>query len=245
MVVDDEEPARRRLVRMLAALENEGEGVEVAGEAENGLAAIAALERARPDLLLLDIEMPELDGIELVARHGYLPPVVFVTGHDQHAVRAFDLHAVDYLLKPVRPERLAEALRRARARIQPAADSFCALAAAGRAVAPASVPRIVTRSRGMIRLFDARAVTRFAAAHKYTVFTLDGEEHLCEEALSTLVARLRPYGFIRVHRAELVNRAAITAVEARGGVYQLRLRDGQTVRASRRLVAGLKKELGL
>jgi DNA-binding LytR/AlgR family response regulator len=95
MVVDDEEPARRRLVRMLAALENEGEGVEVAGEAENGLAAIAALERARPDLLLLDIEMPELDGIELVARHGYLPPVVFVTGHDQHAVRAFDLHAVD------------------------------------------------------------------------------------------------------------------------------------------------------
>jgi len=103
----------------------------------------------------------------------------------------------------------------------------------------------VTRSRGTIRLFDARAVTRFAAANKYTVFTLDGEEHLCEEALSTLAARLRPYGFIRVHRAELVNRTAITAIEARGGVYQLRLRDSQTVRASRRLVAGLKKELGL
>jgi len=241
LVVDDEEPARRRLVRMLGM----HDGVEVVGEAENGLAAIAALERARPDLLLLDIEMPELDGLELVARHGWLPPVVFVTGHDEHAVRAFDLYAVDYLLKPVRSERLAEALLRARTRVRPAAESFRALAAGGGAEATAAAPRIVTRLRGTIRLFDACIVTRFSAANKYTVFMVDGEEHLTEEPLAALAERLRPYGFIRVHRAELVNRAAIRAIDAKQGVCQLQLSDGQTVNVSRRLVAALKSELQL
>lgn len=236
MVIDDEAPARRRLARML----EQQEGIELAGEAGNGLDALAAIERERPDLLLLDIEMPGVDGLALVARYAPLPPVVFVTGHDEHAIRAFELNAVDYLLKPVRRERLAEALQRSRARMRLAADSFQALPACA---AVSTTPRVVTYSRGAVRLFDVRVITRFGASHKYTVFSAEGEEHLTEEPLSALAERLRPHGFVRVHRAELVNRSAIRALESNQGRHEIHLDDGQVVRVSRRELAALRATL--
>src|ERR1043166_215273 len=167
LVVDDEAPARRRLCRMLEELA----GVEVAGEAENGWDALAAVDRIQPDLLLLDINMPGLDGLELAARYAHLPPVVFVTAHDEHAVRAFELNAVDYLLKPVRAERLAEAIARARVRVTAASDCFSALPKVSRPAA--AVPRVVTHDRGTLRFFDARIITRFRAFEKYTSFLVD------------------------------------------------------------------------
>ena len=236
-MVDDELPARRRLVRMLEQLP----GVEVAGQAGDGLAALAVVADARPDLILLDINMPGLDGLALAARHAHLPPVVFVTAHDEHAVRAFELNAVDYLLKPVRPERLAVALQRAEARRLPAPDGFAALGIDPRTAGP----RVVTHERGVVRLFDARDITRFSAADKYTAFRVGGEEHLTEEPLSQLEERLAPHGFVRIHRGELVAAAAVRSLDVADGAHRVHLSDGQVARVSRRLVTTLRKQLGI
>jgi DNA-binding LytR/AlgR family response regulator len=239
LVVDDEAPARRRLRRML----EEAGGVERVEEAADGVAALAVVGVLKPDLLLLDIQMPGLDGLALAAAHADLPPVVFVTAHDEHAVRAFEVNAVDYLLKPVRPERLAEALRRARARgRRSAAESFRALTSAG---ASEEVPRIVTHERGTTRLFDARAIDRFWSADKYTLFRAGGGEHVTEEPLSLLAARLAPWGFLRVHRAELIRIAAVRALSSGHGVHEVHLMDGQVSRVSRRLTGVLRRELGI
>lgn len=236
-MVDDEVPARRRLVRMLEQLP----GVEVAGQAGDGLAALAAVGEVRPDLILLDIHMPGLDGLALAARHAHLPPVVFVTAHDEHAVRAFELNAVDYLLKPVRPERLAVALQRAEARRVPADGGFAALGVDSRTAGP----RVVTHERGAVRLFDARDITRFSASDKYTAFRVDGEEHLTEEPLSQLEERLAPHGFVRIHRGELVAAAAVRSLDFTDGAHRIHLSDGQVARVSRRMVTALRTQLGI
>jgi two-component system LytT family response regulator len=236
LVVDDELPARRRLTRMLAALD----GIAAVDEATSSLEALAAVERARPDLLLLDIHMPGLDGLSLAARYADLPPVVFVTAHDEHAVAAFAVHAVDYLLKPVRPQRLAEAIDRARTRGPLPPGAFNVL----RSPARSTAPRVVTHQRGEIRFFDALTVTRFWAEAKYTMFRAHGGEHLTTESLSALADPLTSHGFVRVHRRELVRGSAIRALRLTGGVHTVELDDGQTPQVGRRAVAALKRLLG-
>ena len=230
LVVDDEAPARRRLVRMLREVPD----VVVSGEAESGASALEAIERLRPDLLLLDIEMPELDGLALATRS--VPPVIFVTAHERHAIPAFEVDAVDYLLKPVRQQRLIQALEKAARRI------------GGSALAAESNPpaaRIVTFDRGATRMFDARKLTRLWSSEKYTVFFADGAERLTAETLSMLEKRLAPFGFIRVHRGELIRASAVRSLQTRGGVLEVELEDGQIARVSRRLVAALKAQLDL
>jgi DNA-binding LytR/AlgR family response regulator len=234
VVVDDEPVARRHLIRMLSALD----GVEVVGDAGDGVCALDAIARTRPELLLLDIHMPGLDGLALAARYAELPPVVFVTAYDEHAVKAFELGAIDYLLKPVRPGRLAQAIDRAGARGS-ARASFQALAPA----AADHVPRVVTSERGALRLFDARTITRFRAMDKYTAFLADGREHLTEEPLAALEDRLRHHGFVRVHRGELVALAAIESLTTGDAGHEARLHDGQVARVSRRLLALLKRQV--
>jgi DNA-binding LytR/AlgR family response regulator len=235
LIVDDEAPARRRLGRMLAAL-----GVVIAGEAENGDEALALLQALRPDVLFLDIQMPGLDGIGLARAHVELPAIVFVTAWDRYAVQAFEVEAVDYLLKPVRPERLAEAVERLRSR-RP--DGAAVARTLDKLSAPS--PRVVSTSRGVVRLFDAEAITRFRASDKYTVFRADGEEHLTEESLDALELRLAGKGFQRVHRSELVRLDAITALHVSDGLFEAELRDGQHARVSRRSMADLRRALGV
>jgi DNA-binding LytR/AlgR family response regulator len=239
LVVDDEAPARRRLIRMLEEIP----GVDVVGEAAGGLQALASLSRTQPDLMLLDICMPELDGLALASRYTHLPSIVFVTAHDEHAVRAFECNAVDYLLKPVRPERLAEAIRRARARGAPASESLRALPPTE--ARQSAAPRVITHDGGTLRLFDACSVTRFWASDKYTLFVAEGREQMTEEPLSSLEERLAAHGFVRVHRAELVRSSAIRALRSEHGVCEVCLDDGQVARVSRRSIALLKRELGL
>lgn len=227
LVVDDEPPARRRLSRMLRALPE----VEVIGELEDGHALLARLPELAADVVFLDIRMPGLDGLTLAAQARALPAVVFVTAYGEHAVDAFDVDAVDYLVKPVRAERLAAAIERVRAR------------AFGKAPPPAPTVRITTTASGRIEVFEPSRITRFWAAHKYTTFLVDDCERLTEESLSTLAQRLAAHGFLRVHRAELIRADAVRALESGPDGHVAVLSDGQRVRVSRRCVGELKRTL--
>ena len=230
LVVDDEEPARRRLVRMLERLG----GVEVVGEAGDGEQALELVRERGPELLLLDIDMPEMDGLELAELPG-VPLVIFTTAHAEHAVRAFEVAAVDYLLKPIARERLAEAIERARAR-------------AGRSAAPAAStepPRITARSGGTVHVIDASEITRFHATDKVTIFVHEGRELVLDDSLNALEERLRAHGFFRTHRSELVSLAAVKALHSDGGSTTVELRDGSRAAVGRRVVAELKRRLGI
>ncbi|MBK7862565.1 MAG: response regulator transcription factor [Archangiaceae bacterium] len=221
LVADDEAPARRRLIRLLAAVG----GVEVVGEAENGERAIAAARQLAPDVLLLDVEMPGLDGLAVAAAEG-MPPVIFITAHEEHAVAAFGVNAVDYLLKPVAAARLADALGKVRLRFtRPGAAC------------------ITTRSGNTVQFFAAAEIARFSASQKYTVFHVAGDEHLTKESLDALETRLEPAGFVRVHRAELVRVSAIRAFTATALEHHVTLESGERVPVSRRYAAALKARL--
>jgi DNA-binding LytR/AlgR family response regulator len=238
LVVDDEAPARRRLVRQLA----EVPGVELAGEAEDAETTLRAIEAHAPDVVLLDIRLPGVDGLTLAQRHADLPPIIFVTAYDEFAVQAFEVNAVDYLLKPVRQERLAAALERARGRARASREQ---VSRALQTVAPVDPTRVVTVSRGEVRFFDARTITRFWSSEKYTMFRAEGEEHLTEEPLGLLEERLGASGFVRVHRAELVHVPSVRALRQEDGASEVVLADGQVARVSRRSVAAIRAALGL
>lgn len=237
LIVDDEPLALQRLRRLL----NELGGVEVVGEATDAEGALRLVGLAGPDVLFLDIRMPGLDGLALAARYSNLPPVIFVTAHDEFALQAFDVGAVDYLLKPVRPERLAQALERAKVRAPgDRADQRFLEAQAHR-----GPPRVVATHRGETWLFDARNITRFWSSDKYSLFLVDGAEHCSPESLVELEARLGAHGFLRVHRGELVRLTAVRGLVAKDGVHEVELTDGQRARVSRRLLASLRQRLGL
>ena len=227
LIVDDEPPARRRLARLLASA-----GADVIGEAGDIDDALAMIEQRDPDIVFLDVRMPGGDGTELAYRLGPRPVVVFTTAHAEFAVDAFDAGATDYLLKPVALDKLVRALDRAGDRLR--------LPVPGGAAEP---PRITARLGDVIRLFPATAVARFRAEHKYTVFTVDGEEHLSDEPLGALDARLASWGFLRVHRAELIQLGRVRAVHAAGDGAEVELDDGQRARVSRRLLPELRRRL--
>jgi DNA-binding LytR/AlgR family response regulator len=228
LVVDDERVARARLVRMLAQIP----GVEVVGEAENGNAALAQIAKLAPDVVLLDVEMPGLDGLGLAERPN-LPPIVFTTAHVEFAADAFDLDAVDYLVKPVRQERLEKALAKVSRRAQPASAE------------PEGAHRLTVHGTGEVRFVDVRKVTAFRALDKYTELLVDSEELLVRESLDTLESRFAALGFVRVHRAALVRKDAIVALERDGDGLAARLTDGRTFPVSRRQAAELRRVLGL
>lgn len=226
LVVDDEPLARRRLVAMV----DRTELAEVVGVADNAERATAAIATLDPDVVLLDVQMPGKTGVALARELGARPVVVFTTAYAEHAVDAFETAAADYLLKPVVAAKLVRALDRAAGRISRARSE--------------AEPRIAARAAGIVHVFAAAAIARFRAQDKYTTFTTDGVEHLVEESLDALEARLSPWGFVRAHRGELVQLARIRKLDVRGGSAELELDDGQRVRVSRRLLPALRRRLG-
>jgi DNA-binding LytR/AlgR family response regulator len=229
LVVDDEPLARERLVRLIAGIE----GATLAGEAENARAALAQIAKLLPDVLLLDVEMPGMNGLALAATPG-IPPIIFTTAHVNLAAEAFDVDAVDFLSKPVRAERLERALERARRRI-----------AAGAAHARAPAQSLAVHDAGTIQFVDPTSVPIFRARDKYTEFTRDGEELLVRESLDGLEARLGDR-FVRVHRAALVRRDAIRELaHAKDGMLVVLLVDGTSVAVSRRAAPRLRRSLGV
>jgi two-component system LytT family response regulator len=240
LVVDDEPVARRRLQRMLARLGD----VDAVGEAGDGAEALAAINALSPDVVFLDVRMPGMDGLAVATGDHPLPPIVFVTAFDQHAVDAFEAGAVDYLLKPVREERLRRALDRVRARL--AADETRDLRPLLESLSTAArPPRIAARQGATTRLFDPREIARIQALDKYASFQLDGARYLLDESLTALEQRLARWGFLLVHRSELVNLARVKALRDTGRGWLVELADGQRAPVSRRRLVMLRRELGL
>ena len=241
LIVDDEPLARRR-VRSLLAVEPD---IEIAGEHGDGRSALAAIARGVADLVFLDVQMPELDGFQLLAQldRARLPEVIFVTAHDEHALRAFEVHALDYLLKPFRRDRFAEAVRRARARLaQPDRDRLAALLADLERRRPA---RLTVRDGARVTLVPVDELDWLAAEGNYVVLHAGGAEHLLRETLAALEARLDPARFVRVHRSAIVNLDRVTQLVPHGKNDAVAiLRGGTRVPVSRtyrpRLEAALR-----
>lgn len=214
LIVDDEAPARTRLRDLLADIRDQVPN-EVVAEAANGREALAALERHAVDIALVDIRMPGMDGIELarhVARLPAAPSIIFLTAFDQYAVQAFELSAIDYLLKPVRAQRLADALVKA-VRRRPDA------AALGR-VATAAREHLSCAERGRILLVPVADILYLKAEQKYVTARTRDREYLLEESLVQLEEELGER-FLRIHRNCLVARQAVTGVERVSGAEEV------------------------
>ena len=207
LIVDDELPARRRLQELLADV-GERLGLDVVAEASNGREALALASAHNPDVVLLDIRMPEIDGIE-VARHLQKmprpPAIVFTTAYDAYAIKAFELHAVDYLLKPIRATRLEEALARARASAPLKEDALQSLQ-------PEARVNLCAQERGRIHLIPVGEILYLKAELKYVTARTAEREFLLEESLTKLEQEFAGR-FVRIHRNCLVARAAIRGFE--------------------------------
>lgn len=234
LVVDDEVMARRRLIRLLSALPD----VEIAGEAEDGTEVPSRVEQGGVDLILLDIEMAELSGIEamqLLPEGG--PKVVFVTAHAEHAVFAFDAGAVDYVLKPVAPERLKRAMDRVRERL--AAYTDAPRAPAESTAGPKDKLAVPTR-RGLVILDPNELRYAMVDGASVTLHSTRGV-FVTDFRIVALEKRLPEAQFVRVHRRVLLNLDHVTALEPVGaGVYVAETSDGASVPVSRQAAKRLK-----
>ena len=242
LIVDDEPIARRGLRRLLGAEPD----VEIVGEAGSGTAAVPAIEELNPDLVLLDIQMPEMGGLEVVATVGpaNMPAVVFVTAYDKYAVEAFDLNAADYVLKPVDPERLSRALARARQRI--AAGNRGDLEERLRRVLEQTRPvlpeRLVVRSAGRIQFVDAEDIDWISAEDNYVRIYAAGRTYLMRETVGGMEARLDPARFVRIRSSTIVRIARIREIRPLlNGTFELQLQDGTRVTSARRFRDRIEK----
>jgi len=241
LIVDDE-PLARRGIRQL--LEREPD-VTIVGEARDGREALRALRTLEPTLVFLDVQMPELDGFGVLRAHGVgrMPPIIFVTAFDEFAVRAFDAHAIDYLVKPLRESRFAEAVERVRERVRTAKAVDLSrrltalLATTDRpAVAEATRPaRIIVPTSSGDLVLAAAEIDWIEADDYYAAIYARGRRHLIRESLSSFEARLDPVSFVRVHRSAIVNLDRVREVRVEpGGESHVVLRDGTRVPVSRR-----------
>jgi two-component system, LytTR family, response regulator len=243
LVVDDEPAARAGMCRLVAATP----GFEVAGEAGDGETAVERITTLRPDLVLLDVVMPGCDGFEVVRRVGAarMPAVVFVTAHDEWALRAFDVHALGYILKPFEDARLRTALVRAAAACHGAAlaTALEALIAPAPPPSPAPLePRFEVRVGARILLIPVADVDWIEGAGYYSMLHVGEETHLLRETMQALEARLDPTRFLRVHRSAIVQLSRVRELRAAGA--EVLLESGDVVLVARARRAALSAALG-
>jgi two-component system LytT family response regulator len=240
-IIADDEPLARQRVRALLQSDPE---VEIAAECADGATTAAEVTRLRPDLLFLDVQMPAANGLEALAQ---LPPdkvppaVIFVTAHDEHALRAFEVHAVDYLLKPFAAERFAQALTRAKERVRARAIPNLAVLLDSLRAPP---DRLVVRSGGRISFLPVDELDWAQAADNYVELHAGREVHLLRETLTRLESRLDSRRFLRVHRSTLVNVSRVRELRPLvGGDYEILLRDGARLVLSRTYRDSLRRLL--
>jgi two-component system, LytTR family, response regulator len=240
IIADDERPARAFLASLLRSFDD----VTIVGEAKSGKEAVTLIEREHPDLALLDLQMPELDGIGVVRtlKKQDLPLIAFVTAYDEYAVKAFEMNAVDYLLKPVEKKRLRETLTRAQERVEQAAvlseqanQVDAAIAAYEAATRPPFVERIPVRRRDEVLIVPVHQVASIVAEGELLHLTvITGERYTINHRLKDLEARLDPAKFIRLGRGTLANVEVITKVGIMpGGGHVAVLANGQKLPVSR------------
>jgi two-component system LytT family response regulator len=255
LIVDDEPLGCRRIANLLRNRPD----VEVVGVAEDGDAAIAAIRADRPDLVFLDIQMPRKTGLEVVQEIGAegMPVTVFVTAYDEFALRAFDLAAVDYLVKPFDNERFEEAFRRARrlvewkdtarahAQLRSVLDTVFGTGPARIPAAPRYLDRIAVPMRGKMRVVPVAEVDYITASGSYAELHVGSARHLVREPLQALEEQLDPDRFLRIHRSVIVRVDRIEALlRAEGGHYEVQLRGGVRLKVSRDRRRELEQRLG-
>jgi two-component system LytT family response regulator len=256
VIADDEPLARQHIADRLAHEEN----VEVAGTASDGIEAVEAIRRLKPDVVFLDVQMPGATGLDVIDTIGpeEMPATIFVTAFDRYALKAFDVAAVDYLVKPFDDERFSEAFRRARrsvelhhvdrltkrlvALLQAADDAEASPAQAKREY----LERITVESRGQVRVVPVAKVDYITASGPYAELHVGGHTYAVRERMQTLADRLDPTLFMRVHRSVIVRLDRIdTMRRSSGGDYAVRLKDGTELSVSRARREALEQRLGV
>lgn len=244
LIVDDEPIARRGIRQQLRGETD----LEVIGEYGDGAAAIDAITGLAPDLVFLDIQMPEVGGFDVVEAIGVarMPAVIFVTAYDEHALRAFDVHAVDYVLKPIDRHRFRTAVERARRRLAHAPGQLDRriAAALGELGRPAHdyAKRLAIKGDGRVILVDVDEVDRLEAAGNYVEVHSGARHHLVRETMASLEARLDPARFVRVSRSSIVNADRVRELQPMfNGDFVVVLRDGTKVAGSRRYRAAFDR----
>ena len=238
LIVDDEPLARQRIEDLLA----HEQGIEIVGAADNGDRAIEKIRSLHPDLVFLDVQMPGATGLDVVRSVGVdaMPPTIFVTAYDQHALKAFELAALDYLVKPFDDERFEQALARGRAHVElreaRALRERLRSMLDGEPSAPASryLQRIPVESRGKVTYVPVDQVDFIAASGPYAEIVVGTRRHLVRETMHSLEDSLDPARFMRVHRSAIVPLDRVeTLLRGAGGDYELQLKTGARVRVSR------------
>jgi len=247
LLSDDESLARERLRSLL----EEEPDLEIVAECGDGKSAIAAIRREKPDLVFLDIQMPEVDGFGVVQalKDEFLPLTIFVTAYDRYAMKAFEVHALDYLLKPVGKERLSEALEHARRQLQQPSEGHFqrrVLEMLADMEARQSAPeRIVVKSDGEIVCLRPTEIDWAESAGNYVCLHVGGATHILRETITALEARLGARQFMRVHRSTLVNVDRIKTLRpSLYGDYSILLRDGTKLTLSRGFRESVLRRLG-
>jgi len=208
IIVDDEELARKMLLEFLASHPE----VDVVAECANGFEAVKAVTELKPDLLFLDIQMPKLDGFEVLELIGTDRAVVFVTAYDEYALRAFEIHAVDYLLKPFPADRFETALQRAKQRLGGKLPPPADLATSARPPAQ-HLERIVVRDGTRVYVIPVAKLDYAEAQDDYVALATEGKKHLKQQTISSLETALDPQRFLRIHRSYIVNLERVTKIE--------------------------------
>lgn len=247
LVVDDEVPARQRLVDLLRSEPVTGTILE----ASDGITAVEVIEERRPDLVFLDVQMPELDGLGVMDTVGpeAMPMTIFVTAYDQHAVRAFEANALDYLLKPFSDERFEATMARVRNRLDERSlhefgQRLVQMISAESAI-PRRLDRLVVKSGGATRFVRVMDIDWIEAAGVYVNLHTGGKEILYRSSLAELSERLDPVRFIRVHRSTIVNIESILQLEPIShGEFDVVLKSGARTRISRSYRTQLEERLG-
>ena len=243
LIIDDEPLARQR-VRLLLAEEPD---IDLIGECPDGFAAVDAIEATKPDLLFLDVQMPEMDGFEVLRRipNDSLPVVIFTTAYDQHALRAFEVNAIDYLLKPFKPTRFKEAVQRARNLIANKHAGAALLHARGLlsllGQTPSSSPagqltRLAVKTPGKVTFLELDQIHAIEAAGKYAVVHVAKENHILRETMASLESHLPPQQFLRISRSVIVNLDQIHELQPMfKGENLVLLKNGKTYPTTRPL----------
>jgi len=256
LIVDDELLGRERIAGLLRA----EPGIEIIGMADDGAAAVDAIRAQRPDVVFLDYQMPGRNGLEVVRDVGpaNMPVTIFVTAHDDHAVKAFELAALDYLVKPFDDERFEQSLKRARRAVElqdvdrlrgqllAVLQQGVAPASPSAPAAPSYLERVAVESRGKVRVVPVAQIDYILAAGVYAELHVGDRRYIVRESMQTLEERLDPRVFMRIHRSSIVRLELVDLfLRGEGGDYEVQLKSGVKLSVSRSRREAIEQRLGV